>query len=245
MSAWILALIYIATPARSAEDPTWHQPFRQESCAKSTGDFLKKFGADLARANGPRTSADFSEIWDFPSAQIGQWVHLKFQYNLPSAVVAVAEGRQVGFKFEKPCLWTKVFSGPLENSRREGSFTDKDLQTLVTSKSNMMVYLWSPRQVYSMKYWQVFANVAKRFHLTFKPLIVPPITDAEWIEVRDRFQLPASFRTENGSYEVYMRGMYGHTPSSLIISKGEIKSRILVGAYTEPALMSAVEAMVK
>ncbi len=140
----------------------------------------------------------------------------------------------------------------LPAEREANVFRDADLESLVRGKKNALIYLWSPRFVYSVLQMNSVARIAKAKNLEFIPLLDPQVSlrearaaleKVEKSENRKLASLPVKIQKMNSS-ELYLRSQFLHFPYSFVVLNGKISSMELIGAMPEETLAQYFDQMI-
>lgn len=189
------------------------------------------------------------------SEKIGEWYELHVPEGKSPEIHFISSKKGTEYSWNKNCeLATKTLPGfkffEQSNKNPVDNFSDEDLaQTLKTHKTGI-IYIWSPRMVYSVtEFFRVRALVLKKGY-EFIPVLdhSVPVQEAKdamkalggelKLQVANLQREPSSLSTYKklNSVELYMRNSSLHFPAIYIYSKGHLHPRRIVGVLTDNGL---------
>lgn len=142
-------------------------------------------------------------------------------------------------------------------AQKVDSFNDFDFEKILSEKKTAMIYLWSPRMVYSVSEFTRMRALAEKRNMEFVPVLDPMADSQEAKEAMKKagvdFQMktaalqrePSSinlYRKLN-SVELFMRNGTLHFPTVFVTANGKIHSRRLIGVLTNDDLNSSLDQM--
>jgi hypothetical protein len=116
-----------------------------------------------------------------------------------------------------------------------------------------MIYLWSPRYVYSVKDFQIFRDAAAKKGMEFIAVLDPQVSVEEAqaaVEKTNQEMKPtkrkmASLETFKGrklaSVELFMRDGMVHYPTVFVVKNGKMNPHGLPGILTPPLLSKLLD----
>lgn len=163
------------------------------------------------------------------SNKFGQWLEVSAEPNPRISIInelgikeTVIDGKTCEVK-----IATDFKSITKHIAKHEPIFNDVKFGKLIEDKSNSLIYLWSPKMIYSVKYMDQFKQAAARFGLDFIPVLDPMVSDEELKKtVGKKFKYPI---VRMGSVEILMREMTVHYPSTLVVYKGVVADPFIFG----------------
>lgn len=189
------------------------------------------------------------------SEKLGEWYELYAAEGKTPKINLVSTKRGIEYSWNNACeLSTKAISGFeffKQNKKKPiDSFSDEDLEQALKTNKTGVIYVWSPRMVYSVtEFSRVRALVLKRGY-EFIPVLdhsadVQEAKEAmKTLEKEIKINLAGLQRrpTSVDSYkklnsvELYMRNSSLHFPTIYIYSKGQLHPRRIIGVLTDSGL---------
>lgn len=164
-------------------------------------------------------------VWKTRTEQLGRWIKIWSVKDSLSDIIVSTADEESYFAFESAtCEFrlTKTEKFPQATGR---AFSDSDINALVKAKKSALIYVWSPDQIYSQKFWRRFKDVAAKRNMVFIPVQKKPFNPPTRRETYA--ELPKDFFTLNHSNELLMMGATVHTPSAVIVKGGKLSSPII------------------
>jgi hypothetical protein len=178
---------------------------------------------------------DGAKTFAAPTEVIGVWAQVSFYPNETVEAVRLSPDATVRISWQQPGCVPKAETTPREAAPK-GSFTDKDLEALLTSKRPTLIYVWSPMMPISVMNLGEAEKEAKQLGLDFLPLLDPTAPDGAVKELmRDGKINPAATR-RLASIELVQRDAIIHFPTTLSASRGRL-SPIYPGMWEQPAYL--------
>lgn len=243
---------YISFTAAAAALPALPESYKE--CASVYPALLEQLGSknEWIRQVDPQPD---SKLFRSPTEKIGQWVEMHFQdggkthlrFFSPTEVkefVAVGTSCKIQeTKAERP--------GYLKSAMGKKNFTDKDLEKVLASKQKTLIYVWSPRMVYSLEFLGTFRKVAAKKGFQFIAVMDPnvPLTMAKLAAAKARISLrqdrmlasvDKKFQDASihlASVELSMRNGMIHYPTSFVVANGKISNFRILGVKTEDFIL--------
>ncbi len=111
------------------------------------------------------------------------------------------------------------------------AFTDVDLKSFLDKKENVIIYTYSPKMTYSIKYMEKMSEVAKKLGYKFIPILDPTIKIEEAAPlVPKKLNIKVQ---KSASVEILMRQMLTHFPASLVLHNGKILDPFIFGVMSK------------
>ncbi len=175
-----------------------------------------------------------------PTNLLGEWVEV-IAGDSPAVYHITPKGiREFGWNL-KNCEINKstVFEEDKNYINISGpTFTDADLKTLIDQKESAIVYTYSPRMAYSLKYMNELAEAAESLGFKFIPVLESTYKTSD---VTKSFSNKKHYKIQkSASVEILMRQMLTHFPSSLIVYNGLILEPIIVGIKSKKEYIAEI-----
>ena len=225
------------------------------------GKCQKQFEAQLQKFF-PKTQPQWSRVVDphfntraFRAAtdKIGEWheVH-SVEKSAPKAFfytpTTITE-----FQWNKNCVLKKK-SGPgieffPKDTAKSEAFKDSDLANILKTQKSGVIYLWSPRMVYSVTEFNRVRELAKSKNLEFIPVYDNNVTPSDasaalkagGVDIPSRGLASADLYRRLQSVDLYMRNGTLHFPTIFVFGKGQVHPRRLVGVLNSHDLGLAID----
>jgi hypothetical protein len=212
-------------------------------CDKEVSAILKK-----AESKNFWTSVRTSQgtlVDQSPTKEIGTWVaKFKDQGNVTKIKILSPKDVTV-FTFAKDCSVNEsteasnlIAHDKIKKDPKK-YFTDKDLAKLVDADKGL-IYVWSPRFVYSIDELPRVKKLAQEMGLKFTAVLARNVTAGE-LARNDLAKIDRAHRRLNASVELLMQKADLHSPTILVYKKGEILGTPVVGVYTKDALRKQLQ----
>ncbi|MBL7555335.1 MAG: hypothetical protein JNM24_05895 [Bdellovibrionaceae bacterium] len=182
------------------------------------------------------------EIFRSPLGKVGSWV--EFRSGERPELQHIENGKMLRYTWSKrDCSEAKEDLGTVtafSNAPFKNSFTDTQLEKLLSQNKKYFLYLWSPAMLYSSKTHNQFKHVAEQMGYTFVSLVDerPPKesikNDTKVFGITDQYQ---GFH----SFDLLMREAGLHYPVSFIIENGKIVRFPIVGVYSPEYLAHRIK----
>ncbi len=205
--------------------------------------------------------ADFeTQAFRAPTSKTGEWYEFHISENNTPELFFYSLAKTSTSQWTKSCkLLTKQGPGfeffKAAPGDKEASFTDQDLAKLIHSKKNAVIYLWSPRMVYSVTEFARLRAVIEKRKMEFVPVLDPMVETAEAraamkkagvelgvkIAALSREPSSVSFYKRLSSVDLYMRNGTLHFPTMFVVSKGKIHPRRIVGILSDDGLNKSLD----
>lgn len=195
-------------------------------------------------------------------SKVGEWYELQItEMGMPKLLFYSSE-KIFTWTWNKTCKTVKIKGPGLEffksaaGSKNE-IFDDADLVKLMGDKKTAMIYMWSPRMVYSVTEFARLRALAEKRKIELIPVLDPMVDVKEaraalkkagidfQIKTASSQREPSSvalYRRMN-SVELYMRNGTLHFPTVFLTANGKMHARRLVGVLTNDDLNKSLEEM--
>lgn len=223
-------------------------PFRAPiPCQKQVSAFLKnEFSKDGIQWERVVDQDSQTQVYR-ASRDLGHWYELQVSEKNPPKIFYISSKLNKNFEWnKKTCAMTQSEGRGLmfkqetagarpADSAPESFFTDSDLKNLVASGKSGVIYVWSPRMVYSVTEFRVFRDVAKKLNIEFVPVLDPFVHESEARGAAKSVQ--AEFKGRRlASVDLYMRNSTLHFPTVFVYGNGKINSRRVIGVLPPEGL---------
>lgn len=210
-------------------------------CQKQVEKFLKnEFSGNLISWERVIDEDSQTQVYR-ASRDLGHWYELQISAASAPKVFYLSEKQNKDFVWnKKTCALSQSEGRGLMFNEQTGiaqdsSFTDADLQKAISSGKSGIIYVWSPRMVYSVTEFRVFRDVAKKLKVDFIPVLDPSVSDGEARSAAKSVQ--AEFKGRRlASVDLYMRNSTLHFPTVFVYGNGKINSRRVVGVLPPEGL---------
>lgn len=187
----------------------------------------------------------FQKIFRQP-IDIGKWIEIEFDTDLKTAkIYQVTEDQIVEAAIDKKCKldWKNSRKTQRTNLVGENLFTDEGLKKLIqeSQTSNVMLYVFSPRMIYSMTEAHVIQKIAQQLKIKFVPIYSfdQPLKAEPLRKLANVDELTKAPRLE--SFHLKMLSAEEHFPTLFFIKNGNLSSRRVHGVMPEIAWKQVVQ----
>lgn len=181
-----------------------------------------------------------------PTENVGEWIEMHVpDKGTPDFTFVSAKANVYHSWNAKNCKAKEVkekgftFFTPEKNPQGE-LFTDKSLANLLAGNKKGLIYIWSPRMVYSVTEFRNFRDVAKKKGWEFIALLDPQVSDSDAKAAASKYQLEYQGR-RLASVDLYMREGLLHYPSVYVYNNGKLHPDRLIGVLTQKDLGDLAE----
>ena len=264
ISALLLPSIGLAMKPTGQERASWPTELSQAKCQSHVEQALRTRLWRKDEAWVRRVDTDsMTKAYRRARADVGSWVDLEISDGGDVTVTESSSKARVVSRWEANCRLKTISLSPLElaSSSTKG-FRDRDLAKLLRSKKKAMIYLWSPRFVYSAGALPYFALAAKRQGYEFIPLLDPresvqfaehrmslakrdleqALKDRSMASVRSQAIFPQMDLTRKLlSLEVFRANGFNHFPVAYLVENGRFNPRPMIGVLTTADIERAMK----
>lgn len=198
-------------------------------CEKQIDAKLKELGSSNKWTRVVDSKANH-KTYRTPTKNFAQWIEI-VAGDQPEMYHISPQGiREFGWNMSNCEMNKSTLPNPDRNyiNIKGDVYTDAHLKAQMDRKESILIYVFSPRMTYSVKYMDELANEAEELGLKFVPLVEPSVNLAEIqniIPTKTKYKILRS-----ASVEILMRQMLLHFPSSLVIHRGQIMDPYIFGA---------------
>ena len=220
----------------------WPEPTK---CSPQIEKILAKFDfAADAKWKQADASSYANKAYKMESKKIGHWV--VFETNKDGIDLVTYESSVKNFfKFKnKDCKITeenvsefKMFDEKIDKKAKP--FTDSDLVKLIGQNKKGVIYIWSPRMVYSVNHSEDYFQLAQKNKFEFTSLLAHDVSFNEANEALKSKKQNFSGR-KLASVDLYLRDATLHYPTFLVYNNGQIHSKRIVGINTPEDFQSLI-----
>ncbi len=221
----------------------WPEPIK---CSPQLEKVLSKFDfAPDAKWKKTDSISYANKAYKIQSKKIGHWV--AFETNKDGVNLVTYESSTKHFyKFKnKDCKSSqkKTAQFKLYDEKKDSKskpFTDQDLAKLVGKNKKGLIYMWSPKMVYSVALFEQYADLAKKNKFEFTAVLANDVSfneaDTALKTIKEKFNDRKLASTESllklASVDLYMRDATLHYPAVIVYNNGKIQSKRIVGVNT-------------
>lgn len=181
------------------------------------------------------------------SRDIGEWYELQISDIDAPKLIYLSDKKTKDFVWDsKTCKFETVEGAGLVLFKQDkkhpvDSFTDADLKKILAKKSNKgIIYVWSPRMVYSVTEFRMFRDVAKKKKIEFTA-VLDPVVDVKEAAAAAK-KVHADFRGRKmASVDLYMRNATLHFPTVYVYANGKVNSHRLIGVLPAAGLSMSID----
>lgn len=180
-----------------------------------------------------------TDLYRSETKTFGTWVDLELRSKTISRLRVLSQNATLHYFFNEECSFTTLDK---KHSQKFGSddFTDEKLHRIVQGQKGAMIYLWSPRMVYSVKESGIFKKVADQLNLEFVSVVDANVGAEFLAKTVDLKLYPYLKAQKNRSLELLMRGATVHYPSVLISNNQNLSKTPIVGVYNSDLLKAKI-----
>ena len=172
-----------------------------------------------------------------PTRSISKWVEITYINNRAKLYSHKTPETNTMFKFNKNCQLKKSTSpSEYSHSNSHKYFNDKDLNKILRQSKQGLIYVWSPKFSYSLKYLYHYKKIADKYKLKFTALRANDSSISERVP-----SIPNKYQKINGSLELAMHKTDLHLPSLLIYKNSKWQKEPLVGIFDEASLNNMIK----
>lgn len=249
-----VTLIFVLS-AKGAVGPNFGGP----ECQALVGQYFKenKIHIGSLKWSESGSSSYSSRVFRAPLGEIGSWLQVEVKNALrPDQQVSM--GNLKNGRVEKSVVWKdskcskfepraqeKLYSIPtFQVEKSEIAFDDQAFSDLVQSGKSGMIYVWSPRMVYSVTDFGRFQQAAKAAGLEFVSVVSDQVPQDEAALALKTRSIEYSKR-KLASMDLYLRGATLHFPSVFIYANKKVHSNRIIGIYKKDDLNILISGALK
>lgn len=247
MKFYVLIAMAIASKAYSANAVLPEVPFKKIPCEKYVVETVQ---AEFAGKNPEwhRVIDADSMTKTFRAAKkTGQWYELHIAERNEAKLFYISSEKSKDYIWNtKSCAKPEVREGrglvlfEQDKKRPIDSFTDQDLAKLLETKAKGIIYLWSPKMVYSMTEFRLFRDVAKKKNLDFIAVLDPSVDLKEAKAAAKKINVDFKGR-KLASVDLYMMEGTLHYPSVFVFGNGKINPHRMIGVLPAETLSQYID----
>lgn len=198
-----------------------------------------------------------------PSAKVGEWYELQLTEKGSPKLQFYSSTKTATWNWSKTCKPAHTKAPGLEifklaSGTKDEMFGDSDLEKILAAKKTAMIYMWSPRMVYSVTEFTRMRGLAENRKMDFIPVLDPMVDVKEaraamkkagidfQVKMASSQREPSSvalYKRMN-SVELYMRNGTLHFPTVFVTANGKVHPRRLVGVLTNTDLNTSMDEMI-
>lgn len=220
------------------------------------------FGANTPHWERTADPSFDTQAFRSPTAKTGEWYELQIVEKGQPKLFMYSTAKISEWNWNSKCAMTNKKSHGFEffkmakNAKAE-TFGDSDLEKMLKEKRTVMIYVWSPRMVYSVTEFTRVRALAEKRKMEFVPVLDPAVDATEARAAMKKagidFQLKsasaerepssvAMYKRMN-SVELYMRNGTLHFPTVFVASNGQMHTRRLIGVLSNEDLNHELDTM--
>ncbi len=197
-----------------------------------------------------------------PTAKTGEWYELQITEKGIPKLFFYSSAKNFTSSWSQTCkVATTKMPGlgffKLTGSDKSEIYGDADLAKLIAGKKTAMIYVWSPRMVYSVTEFPRMRALAEKRKMEFVPVLDPLVSIKEaraamkkaGIDVKVKMTIaqrePSSVALYKrlNSVELYMRNGTLHFPTVFLTANGKVHSRRVIGVMTNDGMNESLDEM--
>jgi hypothetical protein len=235
------------------------ESFKEFKCEKELQAQLKTWFASAPQWDRV-ADPDFETQAFRAPVKTGEWYELHITEKKLPAVTFFSSEKMEEFTWNVSCkMSTKPGPGfeffkQTKKKSIEG-FSDADLSQLLKSKKKGVIYIWSPRMVYSVTEFTRFRAAIQKKGFDFTPVLDHAVDVGEakdamksaGVELKlrtagvNREPSSADFYRKLNSVDLYMRNANLHFPTMFVYANGKVHPRRLTGVLNNEGLDKALD----
>jgi len=166
--------------------------------------------------------------------KIAQWMYINKSYFDTESLVILNTEKKIEYHFNplKGCssFVTSVSMTQTNHGASELSwFTDKDLQNLLSTKPNGIIFVWSPHMSLSLKAVEELKDAVKELNLPITFLLDPQADQKLSKSSIQKYSMSMEALKRVDSLELSMRNALIHFPALILVKDGKICPKIQRG----------------
>lgn len=197
-----------------------------------------------------------------PMAKVGEWYELQITEKGSPKFYFYSSGKTMTWNWSKTCKAATTKAPGLEffkqaKGSKDEVYGDADLEKVLAEKKTALIYMWSPRMVYSVTEFTRVRTLAEKRKMEFIPVLDPMVDVSEAqaamkkagidikMKIASNQREPSSLALYKrmNSVELYMRNGTLHFPTVFVTANGKMHSRRLVGVLTNIDLNTSLDEM--
>lgn len=197
-----------------------------------------------------------------PMLKVGEWYELQITEKGMPKLLFYSSVKTSTWNWNKTCKAANIKGPGLEFFKttagaKNETYGDADLTKLMGDKKTAMIYMWSPRMVYSVTEFTRVRALAEKRKMEFIPVLDPMVDVKEARAALKKAGIDFQIKTASSqrepssvalykrmnSVELYMRSGTLHFPTIFLTSNGKLHSRRLVGVLTNQDLNTSLDEM--
>ena len=221
----------------------WPEPIK---CSPQIEKLLVRFDfAPDAKWKKTDSTSYANKAYKIQSKKIGYWIVFETHKDGVNLVTYESSTKHF-YKFKnkncKPSQETtaqfKLYDEKKDSKSKP--FTDQDLAEIVGKNKKGLIYMWSPKMVYSVVLFEQYAELAKKNKFEFIPVLANDVSfdeaEAALKTIKEKFTDRKLASIESllklASVDLYMRDATLHYPTVIVYNNGKIQSKRIVGVNT-------------
>ena len=234
MSRAMSYVFFILFVSQSGFALNWPEPIK---CSQQLEKILVKFDF-VADAKWKKTDSISyaNKAYKIESKRIGHWVVIETNNDGVDLVTYESSTKKFYSIKNKDCKSVeeavsefKMYDEKID--KKSKPFTDNDLVKLIGQNKKGVLYIWSPRMVYSVNHSEDYFQLAKKNKFEFTSLLANDVSFNEADQALKTKKQKFSGR-KLASVDLYMRDATLHYPTFLVYNNGQIHSKRIVGINT-------------
>jgi hypothetical protein len=178
------------------------------------------------------------------TSTLGQWIDVIFNGKEILSLKSRNGFETKTFKKIAPATCTFNTSVIAETQFNRAGLTDSQLLQLIKSEKGV-IYIWSPRMVYSGQQLLHFKRTAMSMKIKFSAAVDPKSKSSRNQEVQKKYHFDKSYLDPVTSFDLHMRQFSNHFPRTFVYSKGKIHPNFITGVMPAELLKKNIESRLR
>jgi len=194
------------------------------------------------------------------SNEVGEWYELHVAEKDMPSVTFFSTAKMAEYKWDDKCHMTKAPGPGFEFFKQNKkhpieNFSDADLKRVLKTNKKGVIYIWSPRMVYSVTEFTRFKTQIEKKGFEFIPVLDHAVAADEAMAALKKAGVEFKVRTAANvrepssvdyykrlnSVELYMRNANLHFPTLFVYGNGKLQSRRIVGVMTNEGIGKSID----
>ncbi len=208
-----------------------------EKCSNEINKLLQKHQSKGEWTQLSSTDGDI--VKRSPTSNIGEWVQI-INRKSGDKVSIIKPDSMTDYTVDTSCMVKKeVSSHHFLNAKFEKNkkdfFSDQDLKLKMKKNKLGLIYVWSPKFIYSVKEFSAIKKTAESLGYSFHAVMAAD-DNPEKLNSSSFSHISKDFRRRNASLELLLQKSDLHSPTMFIYKNNKWSAKPLVGVFTKKAL---------
>jgi hypothetical protein len=196
------------------------------------------------------------------TVKTGEWYELQIAEKDTPKLFFYSAAKSSVSSWNKTCKAATTNKPGLELFKAAGMdkseiYSDAELAKLMSDKRTALIYVWSPRMVYSVTEFTRMRALAEKRKMEFVPVLDPLVDVSEARAAIKKAGIDFKIRSANNlrepssiamykrmnSVDLYMRNATLHFPTVFLVANGKMHSHRIVGVMTNDGMNASLDEM--